>query len=84
MALLGAMSEFTDQERMAAMRLFRTLERRNIAPIGLFALGPDGSAFALFNGRFNPEQCNQIGTLVDGALALIGAQLQGKAKAWPS
>lgn len=83
MALLGEMAEFTDQERMATMRLFRMLERRNIAPIALAALGANGQLFALFNGRFSADQCNQIGTLIDDSLVAIGAHLQERTKAWP-
>lgn len=84
MALLGDMSGFTDSEREAAMRLFRRLESRHIAPIAIFALGPNGDTFALFNSRLEPRYCDQLGDLIDVALAGYGLRIAERTRPWPA
>lgn len=76
--------EFTDAERMAVMRIFRKLEQRHVAPIAIFALGPGGDTFALFNSRLESKYCDHLADLIDVALAGYGLHIAERTRPWPA
>jgi hypothetical protein len=68
---MSDLAHFTPAEQTSISLLFERLNKREVAPVVVYAITKDGSPVAAFNGMFTETDAEFLGQLIMHALEFV-------------